>query len=94
MIGAYILTGLPGQTPDSVVRTLEFVGKLNCNPYLAEYSPIPHTLMWEKAKNYSSYDISSEPLFHNNSLLPCWNEKQRKTVPELKRIVREIRRNG
>ena len=91
MIGAYILMGLPGQTPESVARTVEFAGKLNCNPYLAEYSPLPHTPMWQKALNCSSYDILSEPLYHNNSLLPCWDEEQRKMVPELKQMVREIR---
>ena len=90
-IGAYILMGLPGQSVDSVSQTIEFVGKTGAVPYLAEYSPLPRTPLWKEAQSCSSYDISSEPLFHNNSLLPCWDEEKRQRVPELKKMIREIR---
>lgn len=90
-IGAYILMGLPGQTVNSVIHTIKFVDKTGAIPYLAEYSPLPHTQMWKKALSHAAYDLSSEPLFHNNTLLPCWDESQRRKVPELKRMVREIR---
>lgn len=92
-IGAYILTGLPGQSVESVARTIRYVGGLGASPYLAEYSPLPHTPLWEKALSHSEYDLASEPLFHNNSLLPCWNESQREKFPELKRLVQEIRQS-
>ena len=92
-IGVYILTGLPGQSVDSVMETIKFVGRAGATPYLAEYSPIPHTPLWEKAVSHSVYDISTEPLFHNNTLFPCWNDGQRARVPELKRVVREMRQN-
>jgi radical SAM superfamily enzyme YgiQ (UPF0313 family) len=93
-IGAYILAGLPGQPADSVLETVQFVGAAGATPHLAEYSPIPHTPMWEKALAHSDYDLASEPLFHNNTLLPCWDEIQRSRVPDLKKTVREIRRDG
>ena len=92
-IGAYILMGLPGQSVDSVRETIEFVGRLGATPYLAEYSPIPHTPLWEKALEHSDYAIDAEPLFHNNTLLPCWNEPQRAKVTELKKRVQAYRRN-
>ena len=89
-IGAYILTGLPGQTVSSVKKTIQLVAKAGAIPFLAEYSPIPHTPLWEKAKASSEYDLS-EPLFHNNSLLPCWDEGERKQFSRLKALVREVR---
>lgn len=93
-IGVYILMGLPGQPAESVAETIDFVGRTGATPYLAEYSPIPQTPMWEMAQAHSDYDLSSEPLFHNNTLLPCWDDDQRAKVPELKKRVLEIRRGG
>jgi radical SAM superfamily enzyme YgiQ (UPF0313 family) len=90
-IGVYILIGLPGQSVESVVNTIKFVGKTGATPYLAEYSPIPHTPLWKKALAHSNYDLYSEPLFHNNTLLPCWNENEKARVPGLKMLVMKIR---
>ncbi|MBC8418459.1 MAG: cobalamin-dependent protein [Proteobacteria bacterium] len=90
-IGAYILIGLPGQTVDSVIETINFAGANAAIPYLSEYSPIPHTPLWEKAVACSEHDLSSEPLFHNNTLLPCWDEAKKKELLRLKRLVSEIR---
>ena len=90
-IGAYMLVGLPGQSVDSVIKTIELVARVGVIPYLAEYSPIPHTALWEKATRYSEYDLASEPLFHNNTLLPCWNKSQKKEMPKLRRMALDIR---
>ena len=91
-IGAYILMGLPGQSVESVVDTIHFVESASIVPFLAEYSPIPHTPLWKKAVQHSEYPISNEPLFQNNSLLPCWDEEKRKELPRLKTLTSEIRR--
>lgn len=91
-IGAYILIGLPGQSVQRVIKTIKFVGRAGAMPYLAEYSPIPQTPLWEEAVKHSSYDISAEPLFHNNTLLPCWDDARRERLPELKARVLEMRR--
>jgi radical SAM superfamily enzyme YgiQ (UPF0313 family) len=93
-IGAYVLMGLPGQSLDTVSKTVELVDEVGAIPYLAEYSPLPHTPMWEKAVSCSRYDLSSEPLYHNNSLLPCWDDSQIARIPELKKRVLEIRRKN
>jgi hypothetical protein len=90
-IGAYLLIGLPGQSVDSVMKTIDYVAGVGAMPYLAEYSPIPHTPLWEKAVSHSEYDIASEPLFHNNILVPCWDESQKKEIPRLKQRVLKIR---
>jgi radical SAM superfamily enzyme YgiQ (UPF0313 family) len=91
-IGAYILMGLPGQSVDSVFQTIEFVSQAGATPYLSEYSPIPHTSLWNQATEHSRFDIAEEPLFHNNTLLPCWDESRRKELSHLKKRVVEIRR--
>ena len=70
-IGVYILTGLPGQRVKEVEDTIALVKGMGAKPFLAEYSPIPHTPLFEKARKMSPFDIENEPLFQNNSLLPC-----------------------
>jgi radical SAM superfamily enzyme YgiQ (UPF0313 family) len=93
-IGAYILAGLPGQSVASVKESAEFVNRAGAMPYLAEYSPIPHTPLWGRAVASSSYDLAAEPLFHNNTLLPCWNEDERKEFRQVRARVLEIRRSN
>ena len=90
-IGAYIMMGLPGQSVDSVIETINFVANTGAIPFLSDYSPIPHTALWKKAIRHSKFDLASEPLFHNNTLLPCWGDAQKKELPRLKRRVLEIR---
>ena len=92
-IGVYILMGLPGQSVQSVAETVDFVGRTGAAPYLAEYSPIPQTPMWDVAQAHSGYDLTSEPLFHNNTLMPCWDEDKRARVPDLKKRALDIRRS-
>ena len=92
-IGAYILVGLPGQSVESVSSTIDFVAENRVMPYLAEYSPLPHTQMWAEAVSASQYDIEKEPLYHNNTLLPCWDESERARMDELKQKVKEAREN-
>lgn len=74
-IGVYILCGLPDQEPQEVEETIKYVKAQGARPILAEYSPIPRTSLWEKAKASSVYPIEKEPLFQNNSLLPCWSKR-------------------
>jgi radical SAM superfamily enzyme YgiQ (UPF0313 family) len=92
-LGAYVLAGLPGQAPEEVHETLEYARALGLPPYLAEYSPIPHTRLWTEAKRMSPYPIGEEPLYHNNTLLPCWPEAYRSRHRDLKEHAMEIRRS-
>jgi radical SAM superfamily enzyme YgiQ (UPF0313 family) len=93
-IGAYLLVGLPGQSVESVSETIEFVKDTGATPYLAEYSPIPHTALWQQAVECATHDLAAEPLFHNNTLLPCWDETRRAQYPKLKQRALEIRREA
>ncbi len=73
-IGVYLLCGTPGQEAMEVLESIRYVQACGARPIIAEYSPIPGTAMWEASVNASPYDIKGEPLFHNNSLLPCRSE--------------------
>jgi radical SAM superfamily enzyme YgiQ (UPF0313 family) len=73
-IGVYLLCGLPGQPPAEVAESIRMVRDHGARPYLAEYSPIPGTPLWSEALRSSPFDLAKEPLFHNNSLLPCRSE--------------------
>jgi radical SAM superfamily enzyme YgiQ (UPF0313 family) len=68
-IGAYLLVGLPGQSATHIEKDVEFVIKAGAFPKLAEFSPIPGTLMWEKALQKTRLPIAEEPLFQNCTLL-------------------------
>ena len=70
-IGVYVMVGLPGQRVGEVEESIAFVREACARPMLVEYSPIPHTPLFEKAKRMSQFDLENEPLFHNNSILPC-----------------------
>jgi len=70
-MGVYILVGLPGQRVGEAEGSIAFVREAGAKPILVEYSPIPHTPLFEKAKKGSQFDLENEPLFHNNSILPC-----------------------
>jgi radical SAM superfamily enzyme YgiQ (UPF0313 family) len=88
-IGVYIMVGLPGQRVGEVEESIVFVKERGARPILVEYSPIPHTPMFEKAKQMSKFDIENEPLFHNNSILPCqWEGLTMSDYIRLKRIAK------
>jgi radical SAM superfamily enzyme YgiQ (UPF0313 family) len=70
-IGVYVMAGLPRQEFDCVEETVAFVRQIGARPFLVEYSPIPGTPLFEEAKRVSRFDLENEPLYHNNSILPC-----------------------
>jgi radical SAM superfamily enzyme YgiQ (UPF0313 family) len=74
-IGIYLLCGLPGQELVEVAESIRMVRDLGARPYLAEYSPIPGTPLWSEALRSSPFDLVNEPLYHNNSILPCRSER-------------------
>ncbi|NWG04031.1 MAG: B12-binding domain-containing radical SAM protein [Syntrophaceae bacterium] len=89
-IGVYIMVGLPGQRVGEAEESIAFVNEIGARPILVEYSPIPHTPLFEKAKKNSQFDLENEPLFHNNTILPCQGEGF--TMEDLKRLKKKLRR--
>lgn len=88
-IGVYIMVGLPGERVGEVEESISFVKESGARPILVEYSPIPQTPLFEKAKKMSKFDLESEPLFHNNSMFPCQWEGF--TPPDLQRLKDELK---
>ena len=74
-IGVYLLVGLPGQGVEEVRGSIQMVRDCGAHPFLAEYSPIPGTGLWEDALKTSPFNLDKEPLFHNNSILSCRSDK-------------------
>jgi len=89
-IGVYIMAGLPGQRVGEVEESIAFVRETGSKPILVEYSPIPKTPMFEKAKKMSPFDLEKEPLYHNNSILPCQWEGF--TMADFKRLKEDLRK--
>ncbi|NVM23115.1 MAG: B12-binding domain-containing radical SAM protein [Desulfobacterales bacterium] len=73
-LGAYLLCGLPDQDLAELEASIKMVKACGARPVLAQYSPIPHTALWEAAVKTSRYDLASAPIFHNNSIFPCQKE--------------------
>ncbi len=87
-IGAYLLCGLPGQTLEEVENSVLIVKNTGIQPVLAYYTPIPHTQMWEKAKKMSRFNLEKDPVFTNNALFPCFDEKITiNSISQLKKLA-------
>lgn len=88
-IGVYIMAGLPGQRVGEVEESIAYVREMGAKPILVEYSPIPQTPLFEKAKKMSKFDLENEPLFHNNSIFPCQWEGF--TTADLQRLKKKLK---
>ncbi|MCD4657454.1 MAG: radical SAM protein [Planctomycetes bacterium] len=61
----YLLVGLPEQPFEEILTSINEVSNLGIRVMLAEYSPIPSTPLFEKAKKYTNLD---DPLTQNTSV--------------------------
>ncbi len=73
-VGAYLLVGLPDQKISSVEQSIKTVIDSGITPVPAYYTPIPHTALWPRAVAASRYDITEDPIFTNNAIMPCSRE--------------------
>jgi radical SAM superfamily enzyme YgiQ (UPF0313 family) len=87
-VGANLLVGLPGQDIGSVEASIKVVKKCGIRSALCYYTPIPHTRMWEAACAASRYDLKANPLFTNNSLMPCMPDSDRPLINRLRQMAR------
>ncbi|MHC4270294.1 MAG: B12-binding domain-containing radical SAM protein [Planctomycetota bacterium] len=65
-VGVYILIGMPGQTVDEVIDSIEYVNRMGAKIKLAEYSPVPGTEEFQDASRLCP-KVVTEPLSHNKS---------------------------
>ncbi|OPY66612.1 MAG: B12 binding domain protein [Syntrophorhabdaceae bacterium PtaU1.Bin034] len=95
VIQAYVLTGLPLQKWEDVKKTIDYAASLGIKVNLAEYTPIPHTEMFEKYHTFARYPISEEPMFQNNALFPfAWEGFTEENLDEMKAYAREKNEEG
>lgn len=88
-VGAYLLTGLPGQSVDELAAAIRTVLTTGITPILAYYTPIPHTSLWEAAVAASRYDLNADPIYTNNAIMPCWPEEfSWRVLSDLKALIR------
>ena len=88
-VGAYLLTGLPGQKMGSLRDSIRIVLDTGITPVPAYYSPIPHTTLWKMAVSSSRFDLQSDPIFTNNAILPCQKDAfSWETISYVKQLIR------
>jgi len=67
-ISAYILSGLPFQRWEDVKNSIDYLFGLNIKSSIAEYTPIPHTPLFDEFFSSARYPIADDPIFQNNAL--------------------------
>lgn len=72
-IGVYLICGIEGQNKETLKKAIDYVYENGAYPYLSEYSPVPGAKMFSHNSLKSRYPLS-EPLYHNNSILPMEHE--------------------
>ncbi len=85
-LGAYLLTGLPGEDPQAIAESVADVEPAGIRPIPAFYSPMPQTALWEPARAASRYDLAAEPLCTNNSIFPCRDRFSWSEITRLRRL--------
>jgi radical SAM superfamily enzyme YgiQ (UPF0313 family) len=84
-VTAYILMGLPGQSPEEVKESVAFVHECGASAQIALYSLIPGTLEWTRAVREWGTDPHADPLLHNDSVYPFpWCEASLEDFQEIK----------
>ena len=89
-ISAYILAGLPEQRWQEVKEAIDYLRALDVTPYIAEYTPIPHTEMFDRFKDRARFPVSEDAVFQNNALFPfAWEGFTEEDLNYLKRYLKE-----
>jgi len=92
-IYVYILAGLPFQKWEDVKEAIDYVVALGAKPYIAEYTPIPHTAMFEQFYRSARYPIKENAIYQNNALFPfAWEGFTEEDLVFLKSYMRETKK--
>ena len=89
-LSVYILAGLPRQAWQDVGHAIDYLRSLDVVPYIAEYTPIPHTPMFDQFKDIARFPVAADAIFQNNALFPyAWEGFTEDDLSRLKRYARE-----
>ncbi|HPL41169.1 MAG TPA: radical SAM protein [Syntrophorhabdaceae bacterium] len=69
-ISAYIIAGLPFQRWEDVKHSIDYLAGLGIKSSIAEYTPIPHTPLFDEFYSFARYPIEKDPIFQNNAIFP------------------------
>ncbi|MHB9027307.1 MAG: B12-binding domain-containing radical SAM protein [Candidatus Latescibacterota bacterium] len=74
-LGAYVLSGLPGQRPEEAYDTVAFSHACGVKVRPALFSPVPGTTEFDRAVESGLLSPGDDPLLHNNTLrtLDLWD---------------------
>lgn len=87
---AYILSGLPLQRWGDVKAAIDYLAGLGVKIHLAEYTPIPHTPMFDEFQSHARYPVADDPVYQNNALFPfAWEGFTDEDLMFLKQYARE-----
>jgi hypothetical protein len=90
-LGVYFLVGLPFQEFRLLHDQIGLIRQAGIKIHLAEYSPIPGTALFAEAQKCSRFDLASDPIFHNNTLIPCQSPQlSYEQIQELKDWARTV----
>lgn len=93
-IGVYIISGLPFQKWTEVKEAIDYLTDMGLRPHIAEYTPIPHTRLFNEYYFYAKYPIKEDPVFQNNALFPfSWEGFTEYDLMFLKHYLREKIKN-
>lgn len=89
-ISAYVIAGLPFQRWEDVKHSIDYLAGLGIKSSIAEYTPIPHTPLFDEFYSYARYPIEKDPIFQNNALFPfSWDGFTDNNLAFLKQYSRE-----
>lgn len=69
-ISVYVLAGLPFQKWEDVKQAIDYLAGFGVRVHIAEYTPIPHTPMFEEFQSFARYPVADDPIYQNNALFP------------------------
>ena len=89
-IGVYVLAGLPFQKREDLKKAIDYLSDLKVRIHIAEYTPIPHTPMFDEFQSFARYSIADDPIYQNNALFPfAWEGFTEKDLSFLKQYARK-----
>lgn len=87
-VTVYLLAGLPGQPPQEVAESIDYVHRLGARISLSSFSPIPGTPDWDRSVEDYGFQ-QDEPLLTNKSIYPLRNPGfSEKDFDELTKMVK------
>ncbi len=85
------MAGLPFQKWEDVKEAIDYVAASGARPYIAEYTPIPHTVLFERHYRSARYPIKEDAIYQNNALFPfAWDGFTEEKMIFLKKYAKTI----